>query len=269
MEPGIDRLPTTTATPIRLQIYQSTRRPKQMLRIINDTGYKNFSLTVEGRLGQVHADLLECVMYLSETSRIKEDRLEVVVDPYRVRCAMGEAGSKYSASTIRALEKDFRRALLDLDTPQHKIMGGIVERIVESKLVRADRRGWSSAQDRPLHCWIFTPEWTALAHSDMPRFYDPRPLCRIDHGAVAAIARHVLTHQHQPRGGWKLGRLMMAAGVVRQPSKVRREFEESEALLAEMGIRLEHDRVFLVASAPSLAASAPFGGELSRIGLIF
>lgn len=263
---GIDRLPTATATPARLRAFQATRRPQQLVKTIQ-TAFGN--LTIEGRLGQVHADLMECVMFLSETSRVKDGRLEIVVDPHKIRCAMGDKGCKYSASTIKTLEKDLRKTLLDIETPHHKIMGGIVERIVESKLVRADRRGWSSSKNRNLQCWIFTLEWTALVQSDMPRFYNPTPLCRIKHGSVSAIARHVLTHQHQPRGGWKLVGLMAAAGVERQASKVWREVKESAGLLAEVGIRIEGDRVFLATPAPLLAAPAPFSNYFSHSGPIF
>ncbi|ADL54854.1 hypothetical protein Galf_0818 [Gallionella capsiferriformans ES-2] len=91
---GIKRLPTTTATPVRLCAFQATRRPKQLIKTIQ-TAFG--CVTVDGRLGQAHADLMECVMFHSEQHRIKDGRLEVVIDPYRIRRAMGGGRSTYSA----------------------------------------------------------------------------------------------------------------------------------------------------------------------------
>lgn len=263
---GTKRLPTTTATPVRLCVFQATRRPQQLTRTIQTVFG---SLTIDGRLGQAHADLMECVMFFSADSRIKDGRLEVVVDPHRIRRAMGEEGSKYSASRIKAFERDLLRAVIDIETQKHRVSGHIVDKVVASKIVRCDRRTWTDGQKRALQCWIFSEEWTELIKSDMPRFYDPSPLCRIEHGSVSAIARHVLTHQHQPNGGWKLDGLMQAAGVERRPDKVRQELQDNAEALSDAGILLDGDRVKMSASAPSVSAEAPFFPENVRRGPIF
>ncbi len=198
----------------------------------------------------------------------------VVVDPHIIRRAMGggEYKRKYSASSIKNFEIDLLRAIIKIETPQHKIAGHIIDKIVESEVRRNDRRAWADEESRALQRWIFSEEWTALVQSDIPRYYDPRPLCKIENGSVAAIARHVLTHQNQPNGGWKLAELMKAAGVKRQASKVLREVKENEGLLAEVGIGIQigihgsGSRVFLAAPAPTLAAPAPILDEFSRPG---
>jgi len=215
---------------------------------------------IDGRLGQAHADLLECVMFFCEKSKIKEGRLWIVIDPHKIRRGMGNGRSKYSASSINNFELDLLRVVISIETPKHKISGHIVDKIVESEVCRNDRRAWADDEKRALQRWIFSEEWTALVQSDIPRYYDPRPLCRIEYGSVAAIARHVLTHNYknQPNGGWKLAGLLKAAGVNRRADKVRHELMCSSDLLKELGIRLDDDRIFLSAQAPSVSAQAPF-----------
>jgi len=266
MKHGIEHLPTATVTPVRLCAFQATRRPKQLVKTINTVFG---SITIDGRLGQAHSDLMECVMFHAERSRIENGRLEVIIDPYRIRMAMGGGESKYSSEQLDLLSKDLTKAMLETDTPTVNIKGHIVEKIVEAKIKKTDRRAWTAECDRNLVCWVFSQEWTTLIQADIARYYDPAALCRIDHGSVAAIARHVLTHQHQPNGGWKLDGLIEAAGVERQHSKVKQEVQNNAEVLAELGIRISGDRVFLAAPAPSLAASAPFIPGFSRTRPIF
>jgi len=239
--------------PIRLCVFQATRRPKQLVRTIQ-TAFG--SLTIDGRLGQAHADLIECVMHYAIKHDVIGGRMGVLVDPYRIRKAMG-GGEQYSAEQIKVLARDLRKAELETDAAKLNIKGHIVEKVIQAKTTVADPRGWS-AGERHLELWVFSQEWTELIRRDIGRFYDPTKLCGIKHGSVAAIARHVLTHQHQhqPNGGWKLDGLMRAAGVERQASKVRTEITESLAALTEMGIEIEGNRVFLAAPARSLAAPA-------------
>lgn len=249
-----DRLPTATATPIRLQVFQPTRRPKQLVRSIQTAfGQGN----VNGRLGQAHADLLECVMYHSMRHEIIRGRLGVLVDPYRVRKAMGGGSSLYSGARIKQFETDILAAALTIDAPRRRTRGHILDKIIDAKTTAEDKRGWvADAPNRHLQLWVFSEEWTELLQDDVARFHDPAPLCRIDRGSVAAIARHVLTHQHQPNGGWRLDGLIKAAGIERRPDKVRMELLESASELAELGITIAGDRVKMSAPATSLSAPA-------------
>lgn len=250
-----DRLPTATATPIRLQVFQPTRRPKQLVRTI-ETAFG--SVSVDGRLGQAHADLLECVMFHSVHHEIIRGRLGVLVDPYRIRKAMGGGQAAYSGGRIKDFERDLLRAVMTVETPKIEIRGHILDKVVEAKTTATDPRKWlgTASAERHFQLWVFSEEWTKLVREDIGRFYDPAPLCRIEHGSVSALARHVLTHQHQPNGGWKLEGLIKAAGVERRQDKVRQEMRGSAAALAEVGIQIDGDRVFLAAPATSMSAPA-------------
>ena len=61
---SIDKLPTATALQSRLNIFQSTRRPQHLKMTLKQTKFG--SSVVNGRLGQSHADLLDCVMFFME-----------------------------------------------------------------------------------------------------------------------------------------------------------------------------------------------------------
>lgn len=241
---GTKRLPTSAATPTRLCVYQATRRPKQAVRVVQ-TAFGG--LTVDGRLGQAHADLMDCVMFCADGHRTEEGRLEVLVDPYRLRKTMG-GGKQYSGEQVEILKRDFLHTILTIEAPKIKFSGHIVEKIVESKLIKNDPRCWVEGE-RHLQVWVFSMEWTRLIQNDIARYYNPMPLCRIEHGSVAAIARHVLTHQNSPNGGWRLDSLIKAAGVKRQASKVRQEIQENADTFTELGIRIDGDRLILAASA--------------------
>ena len=258
--PGTNRLPTSTVTPNRLCVYQATRRPKQHVRAVQ-TAFG--CLKIDGRLGQAHADLMDCVMFCADRHRIQEGRMEVIVDPYRIRKVMGGGSNQYSAEQVAVLMRDLLHTILTIDTPKIKIAGHIVEKIVDAKMMKNDPRSWAEGE-RYMQVWVFSGEWTRLIQNDIARFYDPLALCRIDHGSVAAIARHVLTHQCQPNGGWRLDGLIKAAGVERQASKVRQEMLDNADTLNELGIRLEGDRLVLAAPARFQAAPARQNHDISR-----
>lgn len=258
-------LPTSSATPTRLQVFQATRRPKQLERLIQ-TAFGNVS--IDGRLGQAHADLLECVMFHSIRYEIVRGRLGVLVDPYRIRKAMGGGLNTYSGGRIKEFERDLLRAVLTVDTPRLNIRGHIVDKIAEAKTTATDPRRWADVVERHLQLWVFSQEWTKLIGADIGRYYDPAPLCRIERGSVAAIARHVLTHRHQPSGGWTLEGLIKAAGVGRRLDKVRLEMMESVTELAELGIGItaDGDRVKMATPATSMSTPATESTDFVHTG---
>lgn len=256
-----DRLPTSTATPTRLCVFQATRRPKQITKTIETAfGY----LTIDGQLGQAHADLMECLMYCAEKHRIKEGRLEVLIDPYSLRKSLGSSG-QYSASQIKILRTDLKKAILTIDTEDIECECNILEKVVISKIGRPDPRRWMTGE-RKLEYWVFSQEWTEIINKDIKRYYNPLPLCGIEAGSVSAIARHILTHQHQPNGGWKLAGLLKAVDVARSASKVRQELIQHADVLAELGIEFDSDgdRLRLATTAKHPAISARKSNQIGH-----
>jgi len=261
---SIDKLPTATALQSRLNIFQSTRRPQHLKMTLKQTKFG--SSVVNGRLGQSHADLLDCVMFFREDFKIIERRLHVAVDPYRIRKSMGGGKSIYSASGRDGLVTDLKNAELITENSRFEITGRILEKTMKSRFKKEDKRKWGNYGERALEVWVLSVEWTELIKNDIGRFYNPLPLCLMKEGAVAALARHVLTHQHMPGGGWKLDGLMMAVGVERRFDKVRKEMLDNSELLGQMGITFDFNsgRVKMVAAATSPAAAATDFNESGR-----
>lgn len=257
---NLTRLPTSTATPTRLCVYQATRRPKQITKTIETTfGY----LTIDGRLGQAHADLMECLMYCAEQHRIRDGRLEVLIDPYSLRKSLGSSG-QYSASQIKILRTDLQKAILTIATEDIESHCHIIEKVVISKIGRPDPRSWITGE-RKLEYWVFSQEWTEIINKDIKRYYNPLPLCSIEAGSVSAIARHILTHQFQPNGGWKLEGLLKAVDVARSASKVRQELIQHADVLAQLGIVFEDDRLKFSTPARPPSVSARQNNQIGRI----
>ena len=256
------RLPTSTATPTRLCVFQATRRPKQITKTI-ETSYG--SLTIDGRLGQAHADLMECLMYFAEQHRIRDGRLEVLIDPYSLRKSLGSSGHQYSASQIKILRADLQKAILKIETENIECHCHILEKVVVSKICKPDPRSWMTGE-RKLEYWVFSQEWTEIINKDINRYYNPLPLCNIEAGSVSAIARHILTHRFEPPGGWKLAGLLKAVDVARIASKVRQELINHADVLAELGIKFDGDgdRLRLTATARKVSATARKSNQVFR-----
>lgn len=259
------RLQTTTVSQARVQLFQPTRRPAHCIREIATSWGKG---TITGKLGQTHADYVEAVHYNAKHwERIDGGGLRVLVDPYRVRTSMSEGG-KFSGGQAEAIADDLMRALvhLTIDVPEGpplKFRGALISSIADSLHRVPNPLGKGS--DRPLHVVTFSPAYASLLDVDLPLNHDPRPFSRLRTGIAAAVARHVYSHQLEPRGGWKLDNLIAAVGAARSRDAVRerrRDLREEDevAALATLGVFVCGDRVF----CDRRGASAPLRGASAR-----
>jgi hypothetical protein len=83
--------------------------------------------------------------------------------------------------------------------------------------------------------------------------YDPAPIAQLDRGIAQAIARHVLSHRAEPRGGWTLDGLILAvAGELDSKAMRDRRLEcrKQAAQLEAVGIIIDGDRVRRVEQEP-------------------
>jgi len=198
---------------------------------------------VDGRLGQVHADTIEAIMYNALDKRQMDGRLQVLVDPFRVRRSVG-GGGQYSYSHIwDVLLKDLKRAVIELWIPaQHlKVLGGIIDEIVEIPVTKRD-----PLTGKGRHFWRVTlgKAWTKLMQEDIRLWYDPEPLADLTNGISQAIARHVLSHKIVPQGGWKLDNLIqiVTGGSGRLRDRRKEVMADAKKLLL-VGIVVSNDRV--------------------------
>lgn len=238
-------IPTSTAHQARLQLYQPTRRPKLLERVIEGAWG---TATVRGKIGQVHADIVEAICRHAEDHRIVAvtGHLQVLVDPYKVRVSVG-GGTAYSRDTLWKMLRELRETSIILEVPAQKlkVLGGILDRVEESSATRLNPL---TREARPLWRVTFDPAFALMLRNDLHLYYDPAPLAKIDSGVAQAIARHILTHRNVPTGGWLLDTLIQIVGAGHDSESIRnrrREVRNCKQQLAALGIIVQGDRVLI------------------------
>ena len=233
-------LPTTTAAPARVRLFQPTQRPTPRSGEWIETSFGRCRVT--GRLGQRHADVLEGILFCaSRVQRLPDGSLILLCDPARARRALG---GSYSGEQMWILLRELRAATVEIEIEARglRAMGGLLDEVVEA----ATRARNPLGGDRPLWRVRIGRCGQALLEQDLHLTYDPRLVARLSCGVSQAVARHVLTHSCEPRGGWRLDTLIEAvcgplpAQTLRDR---RRELRRDVAGLAALGIQIEGDRV--------------------------
>lgn len=239
---GNKAVPTTTALQARLLIYQPSQRPRKRAGDWLPTSYGRCRVT--GRLGQRHADLVEAVMYCAEAAReVSDGGVELLVDPARIRTTLSD--SRYSLSRIQHLFAELRAAVIEIEAngQDERIIGGLVDHVIPSTATRHDPL---TGGERPLWRVRLGVALVMLLDRDVKLYRDPAPIARLEHGVSQAVARHVLSHRHAPKGGWMLDTLIRAVAGDLKPAAIRkarsRVRSDAEGLL-EIGILVESDRV--------------------------
>lgn len=241
---NLSHIPTSTAHQSRLQIFQPTRRPEKLTRkIVTPWG----TATISGKIGQVHADIVEALChYALDFRTIEETRqLQVLVDPYQIRKSVG-GGKPYSGDTLWKMFRELREASIELNAPAQsiRIVGGIIDLAEKSPLLTLSRNG----KERPLWRITFNAAFALLLANDLHLRYDPASLAKIETGVSQAIARHVLTHRHTPTGGWHLDNLIRVVGAGGDSATMRnrrRSVKKDMAALANVGVLVKNQRVLL------------------------
>jgi len=235
----LKKIPTSSVHQSRLQLFQPTRRPREITREI-ETAWGTAKII--GKIGQVHADMLEAMCKYSLDSKISDTgQLLLLVDPYKVRTCMG-GGKEYSHDAIWRMITELKRVAIELSAQGLRILGGVLDRVDESTYEATSHNG----QLRKMWVVTLNSAFSELLGADLSLNYDPAPLAKLETGVGQAIARHVLTHQNQPNGGWKLDELIKAVGAGSTSAEMRkRRFDvnaDSENL-EKMGILVAGGRV--------------------------
>lgn len=237
--------PTATATPARVRLFQPSQRPAHRQGEWQETSFGRCRVT--GRIGQRHADLVEAVLFCAEKSRTIEDGgVEVLVDPAAVRKVISD--SRYSLEQIKKLFAELRVVVVDIETDAlarsgGRLIGGLIDHVVPSSATRIDPL---TGEQRNLWRIRLGIALVMLLERDICLYYDPRPLCRLQHGISQAVARHVLTHSHPPRGGWEMDTLIRAVeGDVagQRLCDARFRLRADAEALAKAGVVVDGDRV--------------------------
>lgn len=235
-------MPTTTARASRLQIFQPTRSPQRCTRSI-ETPYGTGEIM--GRLGQMHALLIEAIFFHAERmARLDNHGLAILIDPHHIRASMS-AGGRYSGAGINGLVADLASAIIRVEVTGYSLLSvdTILDRLVPSP--SATKRHPITGEQRPLMVAHISPTWAAwVANDPIPLHYDPQPLAGLRNGISMAIARLVLTHQSSPNGGWKIDTLIHGVGADAKGTagqNRRREIRQDHAALAALGVMVSSD----------------------------
>src|SRR5690554_3058362 len=260
MTPGNEVTPTSTALQARLMIYQPSQRPRELVGQWMHTSFRRCRVT--GRLGQRHADIVESILYIAERRReISDGGIELLIDFAKLRRMLSD--HHYSHGRIQKLMTDLRAATIEIVTPEMErrgdsIIGGVIDHVIPSPMTRRDPL---TGGERHLWRVRLGVALVMLLKKDLPLYYSPAPIARLQHGISQAIARHVLTHKNIPAGGWHLDTLIRAvAGDALSNMmlrKYRHRLKEDAAQLAEAGIELDaKDRVTRLTAARSRLTTA-------------
>lgn len=245
--------PTSTALQARVMIYQPSQRPQERAGQWTETGFGRCRVT--GRLGQRHADIVESMLYVAERRReISDGGVELLVDPAKLRRMLSD--HQYSHGRIKKLLIDLRAATVEIVTPElerssDSIIGGLIDHVIPSSMTRRDPL---TGGERHLWRVRLGVALVMLMEKDLSLYYSPAPIARLQHGISQAVARHVLTHKHNPVGGWFLDTLIRAVcGVAASSTTLRnfrRRIKEDSDRLVEIGIEVDaSDRVKRVTAA--------------------
>lgn len=235
------KIATSTVHQSRLQLFQPTRRPRELTREIQTSWG---TAKIFGKIGQVHADMIESMCkYALDFKETDSGQLVLLVDPYKVRTCMG-GGKEYSYQTIWRMVTELKRVAIELNAPSQglRILGGILDRLDESTYEVVSRNG----QSRKMWAVTLNSAFADMLRADLPLTYDPAPLAKLETGVAQAIARLVKTHKDQPNGGWILDELIKAvgAGVTNAELRKRRfDINADRENLEKIGIFVDEGRV--------------------------
>jgi hypothetical protein len=241
-----NKIPTTTVHQSRLQVFQPTRLPKDCIRNIQTSWGRAI---IDGKLGQVHADIVEAIFYYAATTeKLDDGRVVITVDPYKIKMSVG-GGKAYSYPTINKRIDEIMKALIKLDiaVTGQKVTAHIIDRVMKSKIMLHNPIDSTVGDKR--HMWevVISNEFMELIREDLPIHYDPLPLAQLETGIAQAVARHVLTHKNEPNGGWIIDNILGSVGVdmTKNAAVRKRRFELSadSKNLENLGIILDGKKI--------------------------
>jgi len=244
------RMPTTTVHQGRMPIYAPVRRPRA--EEIREYKTPWGDVRIKGRLGQAHADLIECLWSCGQgIQQTGDGRIAFTVDLYRVRKKMSSTDTHYSYSAIKTLLVDIMSAVVETVIPSRKIrtLGHLLDHVVESDLTAPDPRGG----ERKLWSVELGRAGADLLLQDLHLHRRTIAGSGLRHAVSQAVARHVLSHRAGPAAGWHINSLLTAVGVpvdsVTRRNR-RRELQQDTDSLASIGIKIENGRVWACSLSP-------------------
>ncbi len=217
---------STTAAEGLLRLFQPTQRPTRVVEKEIETLWGK--VTITGRLGQRHLDLLQHIRACAlRVGRLDDGGISILCDPFEIRKRLGGKGI-YSHEGMWTLLNEMVGVLVEVKTPEPWSWERIVNFVVEAKVTERNRLTGKERVSMRVDLGSFA---TALFDEDLQLYYDPAVISALQHGISQAIARLVLTHKDEPNGGWKIDTLIrQVAGEIDARGMVKaRAFIKAEA----------------------------------------
>lgn len=205
-------VPTSTVLQARVVIYQPSKKPLERKGQWIETSFGKCRVT--GRLGQRHADIVESMLFVAERRRdINDGGIELLVDPAKLRKMLSD--HQYSGGRLNKLLLELKAATVEIVTPKldqigERIIGGLIDHVIPSPMTRNNPLPDSQGGVRRLWKVRLGIALVMLLERDLSLYYRPELIARLKHGISQAVARHVLTHNNNPPGGWYLDTLFVA-----------------------------------------------------------
>ena len=244
----------TTESQNRLPIFEPTLKAKDGIRVFENRYGK---LTVKGRLGQVHKNLLETIFYERELYDFFEDGnnkyLKVLYHEYKITKYMSKSSSSYCKETYNRLIEDMKQAYVELETNKVKVKGPLILEKTASKITKKTKGNLPNLRGKeiPLAVITFGPVITTLFEKELRFTYDPKPILSLSSGISQAVVRFLKTHKNHPSAGYHLKPLVenLVENVEGDVWKnIRRFLKKDSETLKSIGILIDfkRDRLFVV-----------------------
>jgi len=245
-----EELGVATESLNRLPIFQPTLKAKFEVRSFES---KYGRITIEGRLGQAHKNVLETILFKRKAFSLKGLALKILYDEYEVRKYLSQ-GSEYNYETYKRLIKDMIKAYIKLETEKLTIEGTLITRKITSK--KYSRQTKSNlpglvGREIPYAVVEFGDVAAMLIKEELKFKYDPKPIMALDSGISQAIVRFLKTHRHHPEAGYHLRELVanLTDNIEGQNWRnIKRFLKKDAELLQKLGVSIDFkkERLFMI-----------------------
>lgn len=242
------KLASTTLNQSRIKLFQATRTPEYQKGVKQETPWG--SVTVTGKLGQGHADVLEALLYTAlENGKTEDGRIKILVDPYQVK----KVANLKSSTALNTILYELISAVLviEIKQPNIKSSGHLIDYItdaVKSNGQKITKPNPMTGGERPMLRVELGKALTDIINQDYSLNRDPNPIARLKSGICQALARFVISHKEQPNGGWRLDTIIKHLVDENSCNQLirdsRRRIRKNKDSLFDLGITVKDDRIF-------------------------
>jgi len=246
-----EELGVATESLNRLPIFLPTLKAKFELRSFES---KYGRITIHGRLGQAHKNVLETILFKRKAFSLKGTSLKILYNEYEVRKYLSSQGTEYNYETYQRLIKDMIQTYIKLETENFSIEGTLITRKFTAKnysyKTKSNLPGLAG-KDIAYAVIELGDVATMLIKKELRFKYDPKPIMQLKSGISQALVRFLKTHKHHPQAGYHLRELVanLTENVEGQNWRNIKRFLKKDAEgLKGMGIVIDFgkDRLYVV-----------------------